>query len=163
MKPTLPIAAAALALAAALAQAAPTETQVQSIAAARTEIRGARAAIEREEWDTAIARLKSAERMDPGSADVQNLLGYAHRMKGDIEQSFAYYHRALQLNPDHRGAHEYIGRSYLLLGQEDKARAHLAHLERTCMGECPERESLRNAIVEGWPWRKGVRSGQRAY
>ncbi len=157
------IAGALVALASVAAIAAPTETQVLSIAAARDEVRSARAAIEREDWDRAIARLKAAERLDPGSADIQNLLGYAHRMKGDVEQSFVYYNRALQINPDHRGAHEYIGRSYLLLGQEDKAREHLARLEQSCMGECPERDSLRAAITEGWPWRKGVRSGQRAY
>lgn len=162
MKTTSLFAAALVALATA-AQAAPTETQVQQIAAARAEIRGARSALEREDWDRAIARLQSAERMDPGSADIQNLLGFAHRMKGDVDASFRYYQRALEINPDHRGAHEYIGRSYLLLGQEDKAREHLAHLERTCMGECPERDSLRAAITEGWPWRKGVRNGQRAY
>ncbi len=162
MKTTSLFAAALLALAAAV-QAAPTETQVQQIAAARAEIRGARSALEREDWDRAIARLQAAERMDPGSADIQNLLGFAHRMKGDVDASFRYYQRALEINPDHRGAHEYIGRSYLLLGQEDKAREHLAHLERTCMGECPERDSLRAAITEGWPWRKGVRNGQRAY
>jgi len=162
MKTTSLFAAALVALATA-AQAAPTETQVQQIAAARAEIRGARSALEREDWDRAIARLQSAERMDPGSADIQNLLGFAHRMKGDVDASFRYYQRALEINPDHRGAHEYIGRSYLLLGQEDKAREHLAHLERTCMGECPERDALRAAITEGWPWRKGVRNGQRAY
>ena len=163
MKMTSFLAGACFALATLSATAAPTETQVQSIAAARSEIRSARAAIEREDWDRAIARLQAAERLDPGSADIQNLLGYSHRMKGDVETSFRYYHRALQINPDHRGAHEYIGRSYLLLGQEDKARAHLAHLEQTCLGECPERDSLRAAITEGWPWRKGVRSGMRSY
>jgi len=99
----------------------------------------------------------------PGGAGVRNLLGFAHRMNGDVDASFRFYQRALEINPDHRGAHEYIGRSYLLLGQEDKAREHLAHLERTCMGACPERDSLRAAITEGWPWRKGVRVGQRAY
>jgi tetratricopeptide (TPR) repeat protein len=163
MKMTALLAGVLAASAAAFAAAAPTETEVQSIAAARAEIRGARSALEREDWDRAIARLKAAERLDPGSADVQNLLGFAHRMKGDVDVSFRYYQRALEINPDHRGAHEYIGRSYLLLGQEDKARAHLAHLERTCMGVCPERDSLRAAITEGWPWRSGVRSAQRAY
>jgi Flp pilus assembly protein TadD len=163
MKMTTLIAGALVVLAATSAAAAPTETQVQSIASARAEVRGARAAIEREEWDRAIERLQSAERMDPGNADVQNLLGFAHRMKGDVDVSFRYYQKALAMNPDHRGAHEYIGRSYLLLGQEDKAREHLAHLERTCMGACPERDSLRAAITEGWPWRNGVRVGQRSY
>jgi len=163
MKMTALLAGALLSLTAATVSAAPTETQVQSISAARSEVRTARAALEREDWDRAIARLQAAERLDSGSADIQNLLGYSYRMKGDVETSFRYYHRALQLNPDHRGAHEYIGRSYLLLGQEDKARAHLAHLEQTCMGECPERDSLRAAITEGWPWRKGVRVGSRGY
>ena len=80
MKMTALIAGALVALAASAASAAPSETQVQSISAARSEVRGARAAIEREDWDRAIARLQAAERLDPGSADIQNLLGYSYRM-----------------------------------------------------------------------------------
>ncbi len=162
MKRSIALAAVLLSFAAAV-PAAPTETQVLQIAAARKEVLAGRRALERQDWDAAIERLRAAAQLDPGSADIQNLLGYANRMKGDIEASMVYYRRALEINPDHRGAHEYIGRSYLLLGQEDKAREHLAHLERTCGGDCPERDSLRNAITEGWPWRSGVRSAQRGY
>ena len=151
-----------LALAVLPAAAAPTETQVQTLSAARAEYLAARRAMDRQAWDEAIACLRNAERLDPGSADVQNLLGYAHRQKGDIDASFRYYERALKLNPYHLGAHEYIGRSYLASGNPEKAAEHMAKLEEYCMPVCPERDSLRRAITEGTPWKTG-RGGRAAY
>ncbi|HRE15042.1 MAG TPA: tetratricopeptide repeat protein [Usitatibacteraceae bacterium] len=155
--------ALALVLAATPAAAAPTETQVQTLSAARAEYLAARRAMDRQDWDGAIACLRNAERLDPGSADVQNLLGYAHRQKGDVDASFRYYERALQLNPYHLGAHEYIGRSYLASGKPEKAAEHMAKLEEYCMATCPERDSLRRAITEGTPWKPGARGGRAAY
>jgi tetratricopeptide (TPR) repeat protein len=149
--------AGAAVIAAAAAHAAPTETQVQSIAAARAEYRAARQALERRDYDEAIEALRRAEQLDSQSADVQNLLGFAHREKGEVKASFAFYERALELNPQHRGAHEYIGRAYLYFGQVAKAREHLAKLGEICGGTCPEHESLDRAIEQWSPWRSGPR------
>ena len=129
------------------------------------QLEQARAAIGRQDWTGAQAILRQAVAREPANADLHNLYAYSMR-KGPqpaLDLVFRHYNEALRIDPQHRGAHEYIGRSYLLLGQEDKAREHLAHLERTCMGACPERDSLRAAITEGWPWRNGVRVGQRSY
>lgn len=154
------IAGVLLALLAPASRAAPTETQVQSIAAARAEYKAARQAIERRDWSVAIAALGRAERLDPQSADVQNLLGFAHREMGEVSESFRFYRRALELNPEHRGAHEYIGRAYLFFGKVDKAKEHLARLEAICQGACTERESLDRAIAEWSPWRTSHRSSR---
>jgi hypothetical protein len=51
---------------------------------------------------------------------------------------FEQYRAALQLEPKHRGAHEYIGETYLLTGNKAKAREHLAALERICGTKCEE-------------------------
>lgn len=145
-----------------LAPAAPTESQIKAIAAAASEYKIARTAIEREDWKGAIAALNSAASYDPQDADIQNLLGYSYRRNGELDNAFKHYSRALELNPRHLGAHEYVGRAYLLAGKPEKAKAHLDALEKYCFEKCPERESLKKAIAEWDPWKSANRGG-RAY
>lgn len=151
-----------LLLAPALALGAPTETQIKAIAAAATDYKLAKQAVDREDWKTAIAALNSAASHDPEDADVQNLLGFANRKNGDLDAAFKHYKRALELNPRHLGAHEYVGRAYLMAGKPEKAKEHLAQLEKHCFETCAERESLKKAIAEWDPWKSNVRAG-RAY
>ncbi len=106
-----------------------------------------RAAIEKKEWDVAIRALSSAALRDTRNADIQNYLGYAYRHTGQLELAFKHYRRTLELNPRHRGAHEYVGEAYLLVGDLAKAEEHLAALDRICLIPCEEREDLRNAIA----------------
>ena len=73
-----------------------------------------------------------------------------------MEAAFRHYDRALVLNPWHRGAHEYIGRAYLMADKPDKAIEHLKALERLCGSGCRERDLLRRAIDE-YPWPAGSR------
>ena len=142
------------------AHAAATEGQIQAIAAAKVDYDAAQAAIKREDWTAAMTALRSAERNDPQSADVQNMLGSVSRQMGDMEAAFRFYERALQLNPFHRGAHEYIGQAYLLKGFPEMAKEHLARLEEICTGmeRCAERESLGRAIADWDPWKRGSRT-----
>lgn len=140
--------------------AAPTDAEVQSITAARIEYVAAKRSIEREDYDAALAALKNAERLDPKSADVQNMIGFTYRQKGNFEQAIEHYNRALELNPYHRGAHEYLGRLYLAIGNPDKAKALLADLERVCTEKCPERDSLKLAIAEWDPWKNPARAAR---
>ena len=58
--------------------------------------------------------LSSAALRDTRNADIENYLGYAYRKSGQLQSAFTYYQRALQLDPRHRGAHEYIGEAYLM-------------------------------------------------
>ncbi|QJR09482.1 hypothetical protein DSM104443_00526 [Usitatibacter rugosus] len=152
--------ALALLAAAPLALAAPTETEMRSIAAANTDYQYAKQAIAKEDWKSAIAALNSAARNDPNSADVQNLLGFSYRKSGDLDSAFKHYSKALELNPRHLGAHEYVGRAFLMAGKPDQAKEHLAALEKYCTETCPERESLKKAIAEWDPWKSGVRTGR---
>ena len=122
-----------------------------AIAAARVDYERGRAALDRLDWKGAIAALESAARHDPQDAEFQNLLGYAHRNSGNMDAAFKHYFRALELNPYHRGAHEYIGRAYLMTDKPDKAVEHLKALERQCPDGCKERELLKRAIEE-YPW-----------
>ena len=106
-----------------------------------------KAAIESKDWATAVKRLSSAALRDTRNADIQNYLGYAHRQLGQMDLAFTHYQRALQLNPRHRGAHEYVGEAYLLVGNLAKAEEHLAALERICLIPCEEYEDLKKAIT----------------
>lgn len=58
--------------------------------------------------------LSSAALRDTRNADIENYLGYAYRKSGQLQSAFTYYQRALQLDPCHRGAPEYIGEVYLM-------------------------------------------------
>ena len=115
---------------------------------ASPELQAARQAIEAKDWNGAIKWLTAAERADARNADVQNLLGFAHRKSGKLDLAFKYYERALQLNPRHLGAHEYVGEAYLMANNLPKAEEHLAALKRYCGRVCEERDDLEKAIAE---------------
>ena len=104
-------------------------------------------AVKAENWPGAIDHLERAAKKYPRSADVQNLLGYANRNNGNLDRSFTHYHRALELDPEHRGAHEYIGEAWLMRGNAGKAREHLGELARLCRSACEEYRDLAHAIT----------------
>ncbi len=104
-------------------------------------------AIERKDWQAAIGALSRAANRMSDSADLNTYLGYAYRHSGDLEKSFAHYQQALRLDPNHRGAHEYIGQAYLIAGQPDKAAEHLARLEQIAGKSCEEYKDLSRAIT----------------
>jgi Flp pilus assembly protein TadD len=108
----------------------------------------AKAAIAAKNWNAAITSLLSAALRDTRNADIQNSLGYAYRHTGQLELAFRHYHRALQLNPRHRGAHEYVGEAYLIVSNLAKAEEHLAALRRICLIPCEEYDDLEKAIAD---------------
>jgi Flp pilus assembly protein TadD len=85
---------------------------------------------------------------DTQQVDVYNLLGYTLRKTGDFATSLAYYNKALQLQPDYRAAHEYLGELYVETGSISKAREQLAALVKLCPSGCEEREDLER-VLEG--------------
>ena len=99
-------------------------------------------------WTEAAARFKVAARRDPDNADLQNYLGYTHRNLKQFDLAFAYYKRAIELNPRHRGAHEYIGEAYLMVGNLPSAEKHLKALRDICLLPCEELADLEKAIRE---------------
>lgn len=103
-------------------------------------------AIERKDWKVAVDALSKALIRSPESADIHNYLGYAHRHLDDLTQSFAHYNEALRIDPNHRGANEYIGQAYLKASQPEKAAEHLARLEKICGKRCEEYQDLARSI-----------------
>lgn len=105
-------------------------------------------AVKAQQWSDAIRHLESAAKRHPRSADVFNLLGFSQRKLGNLPASFRNYNRALDIDPAHRAAHEYIGEAYLMRGDVARARHHLRELEALCRADCEEYRLLAQAIRE---------------
>ncbi|HEY8359410.1 MAG TPA: tetratricopeptide repeat protein [Ramlibacter sp.] len=111
----------------------------------------ARKAIAGKDWNGAMRELNIAVREAPRNADVHNLLGYTYRTRArpDLPRAFEHYQAALRLDPQHRGAHEYIGEAYLLERRLQQAEQHLAELERICGNRtCEEYQDLAKSIAD---------------
>ncbi len=89
-----------------------------------------------------------AEKRYPDHADLQNSLGFSYRNLKQYDLAFKHYKRALEIDPRHRGAHEYIGEAYLMTGDLPSAQKHLAALKEICLLPCEELEDLERAIAE---------------
>ncbi len=60
-------------------------------------------------------------------------------------KSLRSYRKALSLDPQHLGAHEYLGELYLMMNKPEKAKKQLKKLRRYC-GDCEQAEELSEAI-----------------
>ena len=108
------------------------------------------AATAKNDWGEAQATLRQALARNPDNADYHNLYAYSIR-KGpnpDMSLVFEHYNEALRIDPDHRGAHEYLGEAYLMLGNVAKAKEHLAVLDKLCLFACDEYTELKKAIAD---------------
>ncbi len=109
------------------------------------ELASVRAKIKAKDFKAAIAELEPML-ATVQHADVYNLLGFSLRKSGDMKQAATFYAKALDFDPDHKGALEYQGEMFVELGQMDKAKANLAKLAKLCPTGCEEREDLEKAI-----------------
>ena len=104
-------------------------------------------AVDSGDYATAIRLLEKVVARDAGNADALNYLGFSHRKRGDFDKAFAFYRKALAADPKHRGAHEYIGETYLAVNQLARAKEHLARLDKICWLGCGEYDDLKKAIA----------------
>jgi tetratricopeptide (TPR) repeat protein len=102
--------------------------------------------LEAGDYAGAIPLLQKSVAADSSNADAYNLLGFSHRRLGQVEAALAHYGKALALEPEHRGANEYLGELYLELGQLDQARERLDVLDDACIFGCPEYRELKAKI-----------------
>jgi Tfp pilus assembly protein PilF len=127
------------------------DTPTTSEPSAAERMGTARTAIQAKNWSTAVTELKAAVKEEPRNADAHNLLAYSFRKQAtpDLGQAFEHYRIALKLNPDHKGAHEYIGEAYLMDKKPAEAEKHLAELQRICGNTtCEEYVDLARAIAQ---------------
>ena len=98
-------------------------------------------------YANAITLLKEIVGKDSNNADALNLLGYSNRQLGNNDVALSYYEAALELEPRHRGANEYMGELYLTLGDLAKAEERLDVLDGACFFGCAEYTKLKEAIA----------------
>ena len=104
--------------------------------------------IEKEEYQAAIDELQAALVEAPDDADLLNLTAYSQRKLQRFDEALINYQKALQIDPDHLGANEYLGELYLQMGQPDKALERLEVLDKECFFGCDEYDELKQAIED---------------
>jgi len=113
--------------------------------------------IHHEQYAQAIPHLETALEKHPRDADILNYLGYTHRMvgmtytdagrDGEFKMSLDYYQRALAIDPNHKGVHEYLGELYLQMHDMASAQKEQTTLASLCPSGCDERETLDKAVA----------------
>ena len=110
------------------------------------DLTSVRAKIKAKDFAAAVTELRALADTNQ-HADVYNLLGFSLRKTGDYATALTYYTKALEFQPDHKGAHEYLGELYAETGKLDLAKEQLAILVKLCPGGCEERGDLEKFIA----------------
>lgn len=103
-------------------------------------------AVKAEKYKDAIELLKKVVEKEPKKADAWNYLGYSQRKTGQLDAALKAYTNALDIDPKHKGAHEYLGELYLMTDDLPKAEEMLKKLAQLC-GGCSERKELEKAVA----------------
>jgi len=116
--------------------------------AANEAFKAGMTAVDAENWEVAITEFTAATTAEPGNADGYNMLAYSYRKNGDYDAAFAYYDKALSIEPRHTNAHEYVGEAYLAVDNLAMAEEHLAALDDICWLGCEQYYELKEAIED---------------
>jgi tetratricopeptide (TPR) repeat protein len=119
------------------------DSQTQTFA---PELSSVRAKIKAKDFKGAVEELTPLL-VTHNHADVYNLMGFSLRKLGDYKQAYTYYRKALDFDPEHKSALEYLGELFIETGQMDRARENLALLRKLCPNGCEELADLEEAIA----------------
>src|SRR5437868_2618150 len=112
------------------------------------DLAAVRAKIKAKEFKAAIADLNGLIDKGVQHADVYNLLGFSLRKSGDLKTAYTFYKKALDFDPEHKGALEYLGELYVQTGELAKAREHVVLLQKLCAQGCEELDDLQKALAQ---------------
>jgi Flp pilus assembly protein TadD len=112
------------------------------------DLTAVRAKIKAKEFKAAITDLNAIIDKGVQHADVYNLLGFSLRKSGELKMAYTFYKKALDFDPEHKGALEYLGELYVQTGELAKAREHVALLQNLCPQGCEELEDLQKALAQ---------------
>jgi tetratricopeptide (TPR) repeat protein len=110
------------------------------------DLTSVRAKIKAKDFKAALAELTPLLETHQ-HADVYNLMGFSLRKTGDYKQAYTFYRKALDFDPEHKGALEYLGELYVETGEIDKAKQNVALLQKLCPGGCEELADLERALA----------------
>src|SRR5262245_53512792 len=110
----------------------------------------ANAATARSDWSAAQAILKEGLSRNPSNAEYHNMYAYNLRKAPNPDMSlvFKHYNEALRIEPNHRGANEYLGEAYLMVNNLPKAKEQLQTLDKLCFLPCREYTELKKSIAD---------------
>ncbi len=128
------------------ADAASTSTKKPEAAGPADAYKAGQDLVKDGKFKEAQAEFDRMAKLDPTNADAFNMLAYTQRRLGQLDDAFENYSKALALDPDHKGAHEYVGEAYLMVGDLAKAEEHLAALRKLCPGGCNESRALMKSV-----------------
>jgi tetratricopeptide (TPR) repeat protein len=114
------------------------------------DLTSVRAKIKAKDYKAALAELTPMLTTHQ-HADVYNLMGFSLRKTGDYQQAYTFYRKALDFDPNHKGALEYLGELYVETGQVDKAKENIVRLKQLCPSGCEELADLEKAISATGP------------
>lgn len=120
-------------------------TPVQNLE--NTHYAAGKQAVARKDWDAAVASFSKAVAQEPRNADALTMLAYSYRWQGKLDQAFANYERALQIDPKHLGALQYQGVAFVRAQQVARAEVNLAAIEKLAGRNAAEYRELSQAIV----------------
>jgi len=99
------------------------------------------------EYQLALNSLRiSAQTFGP-HPDILTYQGFASRNLGEYQLALHYYQLALAVEPNHRGANEYLGEYFVEIGDMNSANEQLLILKRICDFGCEEAEELQRWIA----------------
>jgi tetratricopeptide (TPR) repeat protein len=104
--------------------------------------------INRGEYSTALNKLQRASLVFGPHPEILTYQGFANRKLGNLKQSLYYYQMALIVAPEHKGANEYLGEYYVVIGDMHRANNQLAKLDEICDFSCEEAQELKRWILE---------------
>ena len=102
--------------------------------------------LDKQNYAKANKALKAYTKSEPDDADGWNLYAYANRKMNKFEKAEMYYEKALNIDPDHKGALEYQGELYMQTNRPDLAQENLIKLVKLCPDSCYELQKLEEYI-----------------
>lgn len=128
------------------ATAAPALAVDNMTSADAPDLSAVRAKIKAADYRSAIADLNGMIDQGIQHADVYNLLGFSLRKSGDTGTAMTFYKKALEFDPEHKGALEYSGELFVQIGDLGRAQQNLSKLKSLCPQGCEELADLQQAI-----------------
>ena len=84
---------------------------------------------------------------DSDDPRVLNVLGFATRKQGRVDEGLTYYRRALAIDPNYVLAREYMGEAFLQKGDIASAQEQLSEIGSRCGTNCTSYGKLANLIA----------------